>query len=129
MSSSACVEFVGIGVSSVVELNLGWAFQWDWLDRLATRWSGIRVLPIVLQCSRPSVSSPSVSGTPLIRRLVPLSCTRPTPKILGVFSCLEQLERPDVVTIDASRRADEVYAAVKRAATTAMARVDDGPDE
>ena len=124
-----CEEFVSLGVSTILELNLGWAFQWDWLDRLATRQPGIRVLPIVLQCSRPlclerirqrHTDDPSTGAPELYES---------DPKILAVFGFLEQLKRPDVVVIDANRRADEVYAAVKQAAVAAMGWAGEGCDE
>jgi len=115
-----------VGLSVLLELNLGWAFQWAWLDRLGTRHQGIGVLPIVLRCSRdiclerirrrhatdPSTGAPELYET--------------DPKILAVFGFLEQLERPDVVAIDASHPADEVYSAVGQAVAAATRPEDAG---
>ncbi len=39
---------------------------------------------------------------------------RHDPKILDVFAFLEHLERPDLISIDASQTADDVYGAVRR---------------
>jgi predicted kinase len=118
-----CEEFVGAGLSVVLEVNPGWAFQWDWLDRLAARQPGVRVLPIVLRCSRhiclerirqrhagdPSTGAPELYET--------------DPKILAVFDFLEQLQRPDVVAIDASHPADAVYSAIRQAAAAVTCHV------
>jgi predicted kinase len=37
-------EFVDVGLSVVLDLNLGWAFQWAWLDAVAARHPGLHVL-------------------------------------------------------------------------------------
>jgi AAA domain len=73
-----CEEFVGAGLSVVLELNLGWAFQWDWLDRLAARQPAYVCCRSCCAARDTSVSSASVSGTRVIRPPVPLSCTRLT---------------------------------------------------
>ncbi len=114
-----CEEFVGVGLSVVLELNLGWAFQWAWLDRLGARHQGVRVLPIVLRCSRDiclerirrrNATDPSAGAPELYET---------DPKILAVFGFLEQLDRPEVVAIDASHPADEVYSTVGQAVAAA----------
>jgi predicted kinase len=114
-----CQEFTGAGVSVVLDMNLGWQFQWDWLDALRTRQPHVRVLPITLQCPRDvcleriqqrHLNEPANAHADLFRR---------DPKILDVFAFVEQLKRPDSVPIDASRAADTVYSAVKQAVVEA----------
>lgn len=45
-------EFVRHGSSAVVDLSLGWRFQWEALDAIGARHANVRVLPFILECSR-----------------------------------------------------------------------------
>ena len=39
-----------MGLSVILDVNLGWPFQWDWLDAIRARRPNVRVLPIVFRC-------------------------------------------------------------------------------
>jgi predicted kinase len=45
-------ELLQAGVSAILDVNLGWAFQWAQLDSLRVRYPTVRILPIVLRCPR-----------------------------------------------------------------------------
>ncbi len=103
-----------MGLSVILDVNLGWPFQWDWLDALRARRPNVRLLPIALRCSRDiclerirarHVNEPATASPDVYRH---------DPKILDVFAFLEHLERSDLVSIDASQTAQEVYGAVWR---------------
>jgi len=107
-------EFIGVGLSVIFDINQGWPFQWDWLDALRARRPNVRVLPIALRCSRDicleriqarHVNDPASASPDVYRH---------DPKILDVFAFLEHLERPDLVSIDASQTVNEVYGAERR---------------
>ena len=114
-----CEQFVGAGLSVVLDLNLGWAFQWDWLDALTARQPQVVVLPIVLRCSRAICLERIAQRHAIDPSTDAPERYRTDPKILAVFSFLEQLERPEIVAIDAGRPADEVYSVVRQAVAVA----------
>lgn len=105
-----CAEFLHTGVSTILDLNMGWAFQWQQLDVLKQQYPDVRWLPVVLQCSRELclqrigqryVDDPTAASPPDVYMN--------TPHILHVWTFLEQLNRPDVPVIDAARPQDEIY--------------------
>lgn len=106
-----CAEFLHAGVSTILDLNMGWAFQWQQLDALKHQYSDVRWLPIVLRCSREIclqrigqryADDPAAASPPEVYTT--------TPHIVNVWSFLEQLNRPDVHVVDAGRPLGEVYA-------------------
>jgi adenylate kinase family enzyme len=106
-----CTEFLTTGVSTILDINMGWAFQWQQLDALKHQHPDVRWLPILLQCSREIclqrighryADDPAAASPPEIYTT--------TPHILNVWSFLERLNRPDTYVIDAGRPLDEVYA-------------------
>ncbi len=109
-----CAEFLEAGVSTVLDLNMGWAFQWQQLDAIRNHQPGVRWLPIILRCPRERC----------ITRIRHRYDTEPTtsappelydgPRFVNVWTFLEQLDRPDVYSVDAARPEDHVYADVKR---------------
>ncbi len=44
-----CDEFLRSGLSAVLDLNLGWAFQWRQLDTITDRNPGVMLMPIILE--------------------------------------------------------------------------------
>ena len=46
-----CGEFLASGVSTILDLNLGWAFQWECLDAIAREQPDAVLLPILLRCA------------------------------------------------------------------------------
>ena len=102
-----CEEFVQAYVSVILDLNLGWAFQWRHLDAISECHPQAIVLPIVLRCPREMclertrrrhAADPGYYDPPAVYTT--------DPKILKVAEFLDQLDRPDVHFIDAARAQD-----------------------
>ena len=109
-------EFLQSGISTVVDVTLGWAFQWQWLEGIRGRLPGIHVLPIVLRCPR-DVSLERIQRRHLADpvRYAPPALFTTDPKILAIQQFLDRLDRPDAVFVDAAGPLDEVYEAVRQA--------------
>ena len=109
-----CGEFLQHGVSSVLDLNLGWSFQWQPLDALNVRYPQTRIVPILLHCSR------DICLERICRRYAedpttsePVEQYVTVPHSVNVWTFLEHLDRPDVYRIDAAQPLETVYANVK----------------
>lgn len=109
-----CDGFLGAGVSTILDLNLGWEFQWRQLERLRADHPEAMVLPIVLRCSREVClariqrrheDAPDVWGPP--ERYLANAA------IVGVWDYHERLERPDARFIDAERSQEQVFSDAK----------------
>ena len=110
-----CEEFVWSRVSVILDLNMGWAFQWRHLDAIGERHPEALILPVVLRCPREiclerarqrHAANPGYYDSPDVYTT--------DPQILRVAVFLDQLDRPDVHFIDAARAQDEVYQDVER---------------
>jgi len=106
-----CDEFLSNGVSAILDLNLGWEFQWRQLDRLRAAHPNALVLPIVLRCARELClariqqrheEAPEVWGPP--------GGYLANEAIVGVWDYHERLERTDAHFIDAVRSQEAVFA-------------------
>ena len=108
-------ELLGLGVSAILDLNLGRAFQWQRLDALRQHHPAARVVPVVLRCPcetclerlrRRHMADPATSDPP--ERFTT------DPRILEVFAFLDRLDRPDAAGLDANGTEDAVYAGLIR---------------
>jgi len=108
-------ELLQAGVSAILDMNLGWAFQWARLDLLRARYPAVRILPIVLRCPRSiclarirarHAGDPAYEGSP--QQFVT------NPLILHVWAFLDQLDRPDMHVVDAGGDEEAVYGVVTR---------------
>ena len=115
MVFALCEEFVQSRISVILDLNMGWAFQWRYLDAIRERHSDVVVMPILLRCAREiclertrqrHAADPGAYDPPEIYAT--------DPKILRVAAYLDQLNRTDIHVIDASRGQDEVYGDIRR---------------
>jgi predicted kinase len=114
-----CEEFVQSGVSVILDLTLGWEFQWRHLDRIVRGYPRVLFLPVILRC-------PHAQCVARIRqryeahpeRYDPPELYVTEPKILGIWEYLARLDRPDVHFIDASGPQDHVYEAVREYVVT-----------
>jgi predicted kinase len=104
-------EWLASGVSGLLDLNLGWTFQWAALDAIAERHPEATILPVVLRCPR-EVSLARIQARHLAdpTRYSPPSRFTSDPRILAVWDLLENLDRPDVEFIDSSVPLDGVFA-------------------
>jgi predicted kinase len=113
-----CSEFLQLGSSVILDLNLGHAFHWQKLDALRQSDPALIWVPIVLQCPRDVcmerigkryAANPNTYAPPDVYTTVP--------HIVGVWTFLEQLDRPDAYVVDAARPHDDVYADIRRYVT------------
>ncbi|NYH92919.1 AAA family ATPase [Actinopolymorpha rutila] len=100
--------FLGSGCSVVIDMSMGWEFQWQRLDAIVGKLPEVSFLPIILRCPR------RVAVERITRRHEDSGGTRSTAaQILTghphVWDYLEQLDRPDVRFIDATQEAELVY--------------------
>jgi predicted kinase len=110
-----CEEFLRSGVSTIIDLTLGWAFQWHHLDAIRDRHSGTLFLPMILRCPR------EVCIERIRQRYArdpayydPPGLYTTEHKLLSIWEFLERLDRPDVHSVDAARPQDEVYEDIKQ---------------
>lgn len=103
-----CEEFLQSGVSTILDLSMGWAFQWRELDAITARHPEVRVVPIVLRCPR-ELCLERISRR--YRRdpayYDPPELYTSDPKLLAIWEYLERLDRPGVSFVDAARPEDE----------------------
>lgn len=115
---SLCEEFLRAGVSTIVDITLGWAFQWQRLEAIRERHPEVLFQPIILRCPL-DVCLDRIrqrhEAAPVHHSPPELFTTRP--KILAVWDFLEHLSRPEVRFVDAARPFDAVYAEVIRCVT------------
>ena len=110
-----CAEFLRCGVSTILDLNMGWAFQWEHLDALREQQPAVVWVPILLHCPwelcierirHRYAAEPTMSAPPEVYMT--------KPQILKVWTFLEQLDRPDIHIVDAAKSEDQVYASIKQ---------------
>jgi predicted kinase len=94
-------EFLAHGGSVIVDLSLGWPFQWQRLDAIQERRPHIAFVPVLLRCPR------EVCVERIEHRR-----TASAARLLGdrpeVWNYVEALDRPDLYVVDAVRDADHV---------------------
>ena len=108
-------QFVRVGRPVIVDMNLGWDFQWRWLDDIATRVPDSTCVPVILRCSTQICAErmehrhrqDPVNWPPAAQILA-------IPHTGDVSNYLQALDRPDACFVDADQDADGVYADVRR---------------
>jgi hypothetical protein len=102
-------EFVRHGSSAVVDLSLGWRFQWEALDAIGARHANVRVLPFILGCSR------ETSLSRLQQRHLDDPQRHPSadefmrqPQLAAVEQLLAEVDRPDIHRVNAERPVTDV---------------------
>ncbi len=106
-------EFLQTNASVILDINLGWPFQWQQLDVLKQRHPTAPILPIMLRCSR-DICLERIRGryTANPADHDPPEVFTTQPSILRVWTFLEQLERPDMQFVDAANDHATMYAEV-----------------
>lgn len=101
------------GVTLILDTHMCTAKVWDELDRLRRDMPGVRVLPIILQCTldthrarieergRSNEEHLNLGGDAL-------------EDVLFKYEFIERLRRPDLIRVDANGQPDEVYESVER---------------
>lgn len=110
-----CEEFVQSGVSVVLDLTLGWQFQWRHLDGIIQRHPTAVFLPVVLRCPHEQCMA-RIQSRHQARpdHYDPPSVYTSEQTILDIWSFLQKPDRPEAYSVDATGTPDEVYDAVKQ---------------
>ncbi len=103
-------EQIGRKISVILDINLGWRFQWKKLDTIVEKNAGMNFLPILLEADRSTCmerirerySSDSTSYDPP-------ALYKNNEKIEKVREFIEALDRPDIHRIDANLDFETVY--------------------
>jgi predicted kinase len=124
-----CGEFLASGLSTILDLNLGWAFQWERLDAIAGAQPDAVFLPIVLRCPH-EVCLERIRRRHAERpdRYDPPEVFTTDERIVATWHFLERLDRPDVHVVDAAPGADDVYEEVRRYLVARGVLEDSPPD-
>jgi predicted kinase len=117
-----CEEFVQSGTPVVLDMTMGWAFQWLTVDAILARHPHARFLPIILRC-------PLATCIERVRQRYgdnpeyydPPEVYTTEPKNRAIWAYLSQLDcSPAVHFLDADRPFEEVYAEVKSSVLALM---------
>jgi thymidylate kinase len=107
-------EFMEAGVSVILDITMGWAFQWARVDAILARCPQTLFLPILLRCPFERCiertrerfkANPDRYDPPDVYEMVP--------KNRDIWRFLTRLDSPEVRWIDADRLRDEVYTEVR----------------
>lgn len=120
-----CEAFVQSGTPVILDMTMGWAFQWQKVDDILERHHQTRFLPIVLRCPLETccervrqryADNPEYYDPPEIYTT--------EPKNRAIWEYLSQLNRPsEVHFVDADRPFEEVYVEV-RSCVLALTKAD-----
>ena len=116
-----CEDFIQSGISTILDLTMGWEFQWQHADSIVRRYPQTVFVPVVLRC-------PHEECIERIRRrheaypeyYDPPELYVTEPKMRGIWEFLLRLERPDIHFVDADRPRDEVYDEVRQYVSTRL---------
>ena len=110
-----CEEFIQSGVSVVLDLTLGWPFQWRSLDGIIQRHPTTVFLPVVLRCPHEQCMARIQSRHEAKPEYYdPPHVYTTEQKILNIWTFLQKLDRPEVRFVDATGSQNEVYDTVKQ---------------
>ena len=104
-----CEEFIQSGVSAILDLTMGWEFQWQHVDSIIRQYPRTLFLPIILRCSHDTciqrIRQRYESGP---QHYDPLEVYTSEPKNIEIWKLLTHLDRPDIYFVDAGKPVDEV---------------------
>ncbi len=120
-----CEEFIRTSASVILDLTLGWDFQWRKLNGILERHPQTLFLPVVLQCSRELC----LERLEARHRAMPEAYAAPSyfrneRKVHDIWEYLRELDRPEVCFVDASGDEDQVYEKVKQYVTGAFPKAE-----
>jgi predicted kinase len=109
-----CAEFIQAGVSTVLDLTMGWEFQWQHVNSITRQYPKVLFLPVILRCPYEECiervrqryeANPEYYDPPEVYMT--------EPKNIHIWEYLAKLDRPSVHFVDASPPQDEVYEQVR----------------
>ena len=118
-----CEEFVESGVSTVLDLTMGWESQRQQVDGIIHRHPETLFLPLILRC-------PHARCMERIRRRYatnpeyydPPEYYTAEPNVARIWQFLVRIDRPDVRFVDAKSPHDEVYDEILKVVSTQLMR-------
>ena len=110
-----CEKFIESRVSVVLDMSLGWEFQWRKLDGILEWHQQTLFLPVILRCSY----AECMERLGARHRAMPEAYAAPEyfrdeQKVSDIWKYLQDLNRPGVHFVDASGDEDQVYDQVKQ---------------
>ena len=116
-----CDEFIRSSASVILDLTLGWDFQWRKLDGILKRHPRTLFIPVVLRCPY----EVCLERLEVRHRATPEGYAAPSyfrtePKVRNIWNYLQELNRTEVHSVDASGGEDQVYEKVKQYVITRM---------
>jgi len=114
-------EFIQSGISTILDLTMGWAFQWQHVDSITRRYPRTLVLPVILHCpyekciariQQRHEANPDYYDPPELYTT--------ESKILKTWEFLTCLDRPDIRFVDAGGPHNEVYEEVRKYVSTRL---------
>jgi predicted kinase len=118
-----CEEFIQTGISTILDLTMGWEFQWQQVDSIMRQYPRALFLPIILRCPYEKCIErvrQRYEATP--EYYDPPEVYMTEPKNIGIWEYLAKLDRPAVHFVDASEPHDKVYEQVKVYVSTQLDR-------
>jgi predicted kinase len=112
-----CAEFLQAGVPTILDINMGWSFQWQRLDELRLCTHNLMYSILILHCPRELCHSRLMQRNKRAPQAEVVDLAQLEPRFSEMWQFFEQLNRPDIHIIDAARPLDEVYQDVRHYAT------------
>lgn len=111
-------EFVSHGSSVILDINLGWRFQWEALEAIQDHHSDVQVLPFILECSREtSLTRLEQRHRSDPQRYPPAEEFMQQPQLEVVDQLLRSVGRTDLHRVDAERPVAEVLEEIRAVVT------------
>ncbi|MFN8453403.1 MAG: AAA family ATPase [Anaerolineae bacterium] len=116
-------EFIQAGVSTILDLTMGWEFQWQHVDNIICQYPKTLFLPLILRCSyEQCIERVRQRHKTKSDYYDPVEVYTTEPKNIRIWEFLAQLNRPDIYFVDASQSPQEVYETVKEYVLTQLTR-------
>ncbi|HVX43754.1 MAG TPA: AAA family ATPase [Mycobacteriales bacterium] len=100
-------EFLKTGCSVILDLNMGWEFQWRKYDEIVTRQPRARTLPVILEAPLEVCVQRIAARAPR-----ELQKFQRAAHIDQVWNFLTRLDRPDLHRIDATAAVEDIVAEI-----------------
>ena len=114
-------DLIQSGVSAILDLTMGWEFQWQHVDSIIHRYPKMVFIPIILRCPHATC----IERTQQRHRANPEHYDPPEiyetePKNRSIWKFLARLDRSDIHWVDVDRSYDKVYEEVREYISTQL---------